>query len=279
MPLRYIYSGCFTIFFVLLVFLAGCGSGGGDGQAVQTYVVTGRVVDSNGTGIDGIKVTILSTGKPVAKTVPAVVGSNETTTANSGYYTFEVGKGSYQISSNDPTYGFIPVSVTVTGNSTPEIPPATTFKLFTIQGTITNISAGTPFSGVSLLLYPATVTIKDVGGGLSGGEVARGTNPVTTATTGYNGVYSISSLKSGTYVLTPSYTGFVFNPAQTAAITITDNGSVYVYDKDRTGNDIRVEKINGTGQSIIYNSILTMAANVLTLDFTASIPGGTEADY
>ena len=70
----------------------------------------------------------------------------------------------------------------------------------------------------------------------------------------------------------PLLSGYVFNPDKSSVISITDSGSIYVYDPAKTGN--LVIGIPLTPDSIIYNSTLPITGTTVIQDFTASIPGG-----
>lgn len=140
---------------------------------------------------------------------------------------------------------------------------------YVISGKITNHTDGSAFPGATVTLYKANTAIYSIDG-LYGANVTRG-DLVTTATSSPDGSYVISGIRSGSYILTPARSGYVFNPEKTGVITITDScsssGNVYVYDPEKTGNSV----VGG----IIFNSTLTMTGNVLTLNFEGSTPGGS----
>lgn len=140
---------------------------------------------------------------------------------------------------------------------------------YVMSGKITNHADGSAFSGVTLTLYTANTAIYTIDG-LYGATVTLG-NIAATAVSSVDGRYTISSLRSGSYILAPSLSGYVFNPAQTAVMTIADScdkrGSVYLYDPEKTGNTVI--------DNIIYNSLRLMTGNVITQDFEGSTPGGS----
>lgn len=143
-------------------------------------------------------------------------------------------------------------------------------QTYVISGKITNHADGSAFSGVTLTLYNANTAIYMIDG-LYGATVTLG-NIAATAVSGIDGRYTINSARSGSYILVPARVGYVFNPAQTAVMTITDScdtsgGNVYLYDPEKTGNTVI--------DNIIYNSLGPMTGNVITQDFEGSTPGGS----
>lgn len=141
---------------------------------------------------------------------------------------------------------------------------------YVIAGKITNRADGGPFAGVTLTLYHASTEIIPVPGGLYGAQVTTG-NIVTTVASRADGTYAIGNLFSGSYILRPSRSGYLFNPDKTAVMTITDScdtrGNVYLYDTEKTGNTVI--------GNIIYNSVRPMTGNEFTQDFEGSTPGGS----
>jgi hypothetical protein len=157
--------------------------------ASQTFSITGTISGSGGNGA-----TVKLTGTSAA-----------TVTANaSGVYTFtSLAKGSYTVTPSHTGFTFNPGSLAesittanIIGanfNST-----ATAAQTFSITGTI----SGTGGSGT-------TVT-------LTGTSLAT-----TTANT--SGVYTFAGLAKGNYTVTPSHTGFTFNPGSLAESITTAN--------------------------------------------------------
>lgn len=140
---------------------------------------------------------------------------------------------------------------------------------YVIAGKITNRADGGSFPGTNVTLYNAITEIYTIDN-LYGATVTRG-NIAATAVSGADGRYTINNVRSGSYILTPSRSGYVFNPDETAVISIADgcnaDGIVYLYDHEKTGNSVI--------GAIIYNSTLSMTGNVITLDFKGSTPGGS----
>lgn len=256
-----------------MLFLIGCGGGSGGGSSPppdSTYSISGKVVDSNNVGVEGVKVTIAASNATGAGAVIASAVTNST-----GTYTFDVSNGTYTVSSGDSNYEFTAVSVTVNGHAESAENAKLPFPVFTITGKIS--LNGTGFDGVTVTLYKTSYTIYPVAGGLSGTvnpntfieSVALDPNGTITKTTVSAGTYSFTGVRSGRYTIVPSLSGYVFNPDKTGVISITDNGSIYVYDPTKTGNSVTPDN------SIIYNSTFTITGNNLPAqDFAASIPGG-----
>jgi hypothetical protein len=92
---------------------------------------------------------------------------------------------------------------------------------------------------------------------------------VSTATANTQGLYTFTGLTSGSYLLIPALSGYLFNPdGTTTVMTIATDGNVYVYDKEKTGNTVL--------GNIIYNSSFPIVNSTITRDFAASVPGGTQ---
>jgi hypothetical protein len=246
------------MFCATLQMMSGCG-GGGSGSSTPapptpTYLVTGTI--SGATAPLTVLITKAGTGSSTSKA-----------TDDSGAFTVSLPDGSYTVTSDNLNYGFDPVLFTVAG-SAQTIPNIPAYRVYTLSGSV-HLADSTPFPGATMTLYKASTAIYEVTppSGLYGATVALGT-VVKAVSSGIDGSYTISGIRSGTYLLTPSRSGYVFNPEHTATFSITGTGNdVYLYDPERTGNTVIGD--------IIYNSRMPMAGNVLTLNFAASIPGGT----
>jgi hypothetical protein len=240
-----------------LLMMSGCGGGSGSSTPApppQTYLVTGTI--SGATAPLTVRISKAGTGSSTTKTID-----------ESGTFTASLPDGSYTITPENSNFGFDPVMFTVAG-SVQTIPSIQAYRVYTLTGSV-HLADGTPFPGAVMTLYNASTAIYEVtpASGLYGATVALGT-VVKAVTSGIEGNYTISGIHSGTYLLTPSHGSYVFNPEHTATLSITDTGNdVYLYDPERTGNTVI--------GNIIYNSRMTMTGNVLTLNFDASIPGGT----
>src|SRR5260370_12544414 len=156
-----------------------------DTPTPQTFSISGTITPV--TGGNGATVTLSGV-------------ANATTTADgSGNFTFSgLANGTYTVTPSHTGYAFSPSSLNVTvsgANITTGLNFTASALTFTVSGTISPAAAG---SG-------ATVT-------LSGAAAAT-----TTADTGGN--YTFTGLANGTYSVTPSRTGYTFNPStQTATV-------------------------------------------------------------
>jgi len=146
---------------------------GKDFAATQnTYTVTGTIT-SGGSGLPGVTVA---------------AGSATTTTAADGTYTIAgLAAAAYTVTPSKTEYVFSPASLSVTvGPSASGKDFAATQETYTISGAVT--------SG---------------GSGLSGVVVSAGG---ASATTGSNGIYTITGLIAGDYSVTPSKAEYTFTP-------------------------------------------------------------------
>jgi hypothetical protein len=129
-----------------------------------------------------------------------------TTTDSSGNYSFaNLANGAYTVTPGKTGFTFSPTSQSVTingANSTGNNFTATSTSIWSISGTIS----------------PAT----------SGVTVALSGTATASTTTDASGNYSFSNLANGSYAVTPSKTGFTFNPTSQS---VTINGA------NSTGNN------------------------------------------
>jgi hypothetical protein len=96
-------------------------------------------------------------------------------------------------------------------------------------------------------------------------------------TSGSDGSYNFTAVRSGVYTIKPSSTQYVFKLGSiqtldnSGVVTITENRIVYLFNPEGSGNQLAG---NGT---IIYNQTpITLTNNVISgIDFLASVPGGT----
>jgi inhibitor of cysteine peptidase len=142
------------------------------------YTISGKVT-LGGIGLSGVTI-VLSDG--VSKT---------TTTSTDGVYTFtEIENGTYVVTPSKEGYGFSPASrtVTVTGANEENI----------------NFTASLGFSISGQVTYN--------GLGLSGVTMTLTGDDNDTTETGADGNYSFIGLASGSYTITPSKSGYAFDP-------------------------------------------------------------------
>lgn len=158
--------------------------------------------------------------------------SSTTTSDGAGNYSFSgLANGTYAVTPSHAGYTFNPSSQTATVNgasvaginftATPQVGPT-----FSISGTISPIAGG---SG-------ATVT-------LSGAAIG-------TATTDSAGNYIFSGLSNGTYAVTPSHTGYTFNPSVQQAVVSGANVTAVNF----TAQSIPTFSISGTISPVIGGS-------------------------
>lgn len=170
-----------TAVVILNLLITACGG--------QQHSISGQV-SSSGVGLSGV--TMMLSGKSSARI----------TTDASGNYSFSnLANGSYTITPSKTGFSFNPTSSAQTINDADittvnfSATPVSTFSIFGI------VTSG--YSGLS-----------DVTMMLSGAGSAM-------ATTDTNGNYIFSNLVNGNYTITPSKTGFTFNPISSAQ-TISD---------------------------------------------------------
>ena len=153
--------------------------------AVPTYSLSGTVSGDVTSGV-----TINLTGAKTAST----------TTGTGGTYTFSgLANGSYTVTPSLTGYTFSPTSTAVTissANQTGINFTATAVPTYSISGTV----SGAVTSGVTI--------------NLTGAKTAG-------TTTGTGGTYTFSGLANGSYTVTPSLSGYSFNPNSTA-VTVSN---------------------------------------------------------
>lgn len=283
----YRYTSIIIFTTTLSLFLFGCGGGGGGGGTVEaTYTVTGKVLDDNGNGISGVKVSISSSSAKLAKAVASTAGKTTTTDAG-GVYTFQVSNGTYTISSADSKYGFASISVTVNGKPEPAVQVAA-YPVFTVTGKITSTD-GTPTAGLSVNLYKASFAIYSgamyngtygTRNATNGVESVKIDSVVQTVPTNNQGIYSFTSVNKGSYTIQPSSSAYLFkwslepSRSDTGIVSITESGMVYLYNPEES--EFANNKLFADG-TIISNttepfSITDGATN--KLDFEASSGSG-----
>ncbi len=182
-------------------------------------------------------------------------GTRTTTTDASGNYTLSgVPAGSYTLTPSKSGYSFSPasLSVTVSGNLSAQNFTASPLT-YSLSGRVAT-GSGTGLSGVTI------------------SDGAR--NGVTDAT----GTYTISNVPAGTYTLTPSRSGYSFNPA---SLSVSVSGNVT--GRNFTGTPLtyslsgRVADASGTGLSGVTISDGTRTATTdASGNYTLSgIPAGS----
>jgi hypothetical protein len=163
---------------------------------VLTYTISGRVVNSTGTGMPNVQIT--RTG-----------ASNVVTDSNGNYSFTGVRVGSYTIAPLiTPSLSgvtFNPASYNVTVN-TSNLSNISFTAFFTVTGRVAN-SSGTGIPNIQVTRKTATSSV--------------------TAITDANGTYTFGGVRSGSYtiapVVTPSITGISFFPTSTNVTVNTNN--------------------------------------------------------
>lgn len=140
-----------------------------------------------------------TTGGAGATVVLTGAASASVTADSSGNFTFNgLANGTYTVTPSRAGYTFSPGSLTVTINGA-------------------SISSGVTFTA-SALTYNISGTISPTAGG-GGTTVALSGAATATVTADASGNYTISGLSNGSYAVTPSHTGYTFNPtSQNATI-------------------------------------------------------------
>lgn len=185
-------------------------------------------------------------------------GSATVTADSSGNYTFSgLANGTYTVTPSKAGFTFNPTSQTVTVNGT-----NITGVSFTATGQTWSISGNVSTNGSG-----ATV-------GLSGSATAS-----TTADS--SGNYTFSGLSNGTYTITPSKSGFTFNPASQNVTVNGGNVSAVNFTASAVtaalAMDVNVSKDGTTASTTIATpAFTTKSGNELLLAFIATdYLGGT----
>lgn len=153
---------------------------------------------------------------------------------------------------------------------------------FTVTGKIALVG-GTPVTGVTVRLYKTSYTVYPIDNifyttrdTVSHLESVKLDTAFVQTSTNEQGAYSFTGVRSGNYTIWPTSSTHVFKWSQVitrdriGVITITDNGTVYVYNPEGSGNKLTVD-------GIIYNTFepFSVTNNMLAgQDFEASLPGG-----
>jgi len=163
-------------------------------SAAQTFTISGTI-----SGAGGASATVKLTGAATA-----------TVTANaSGVYTFTgIANGSYVVTPTKTGDVFTPVSQSVTVNGANATANFSSAQTFTISGTISGAGG-------------ANATVK-----LTGATTA-------TVTANASGVYSFTGVTNGSYVVTPTNTGYLFTPA-TRSVTVNGANATANFSSSKT---------------------------------------------
>jgi hypothetical protein len=190
--------------------------------------------------------SISGTISPAASSSGATVtlSQNETTVATtmvpasgSTYSFINVASGTYTVTPSEIGFTFSPPSQSVTVSANPVTVPiftATAASTYTISGSINPAASG---SG-------ATVTLSQ-----------NGTTVATTTIAASGTTFTFSSLANGAYTVTPSETGFTFNPPNSAVTVSGANVTIPVFTGITTSGGIQLLQKNVNGNEATGSQI------------------------
>jgi len=199
----------------------------------QTYSVSGTIGPV--TGGSGATVTLSGAANAT------------TTTDSSGSFTFSgLANGTYTITPSHAGYTFNPSSLNVT-----------------VSGA--NVTTGSNFTATALT-FSVSGTISPAAGGSGATVTLSGASTATTTANG-TGSYTFAGLSNGTYAVTPSRTGYTFNPS--ALVATVGGGNVTGINFTATAQTGQTFSISGTISPTTGGSGATVAlsgaANAATL--------------
>jgi hypothetical protein len=188
------------------------------------------------------------------------------TSDSSGNYTFTgLANGSYTVTPNKPGYGFTPPgqAVTVSGSNVSNVSfTASALPTYSVSGSISPLPGG---SGVTLTLSAQSE------GGTGGGTVTSDTS----------GNFTFSGVVNGTYTITPTKTGFSFNPASQTVVVNSAAITGVMFVAQTAPTAIKLVQANGAGNESAGSSISATfassntAGNLLVVTGTAATPNST----
>jgi hypothetical protein len=208
-------------------------------SVAQTYTISGTI---SGTGGNGATVNL--SGSASATTVASSTGA----------YSFTVINGTYTVTPSKSGFVFTPASPSVTvNNANVTVSFTSAARTFTISGTI----SGTGGNGATVKL--------------------TGTSTATT-TASSTGAYSFTGVTNGSYVVTPTKSGFTYTPA-TASLTISGaNGTANFSSVVQTftvSGTITGTGGNGATVKLTGSTTATVTANATGAYSFSGIPNGT----
>jgi Domain of unknown function (DUF4082)/Bacterial Ig-like domain/Bacterial Ig domain/SdrD B-like domain len=228
-------------------------------KAGFTFTPTNRAVTINGANVTGTNFTATGTaswsisGTITGATTVSVALSGAatatTTTDSSGNYSFTgLQNGNYTVTPTKAGFTFSPVNAAVTVNGA------------NVTGTNFTASVAPTWS------ISGSVT------GTTGVTVALSGAATATTTTDTSGAYSFAGLANGTYVVTPSKTGFSFTPAnQTVPVSGANVTGVNFTAKAAIAIDAKVFADRTTASTTVATSAFsTTAGNELLLAFVST---------
>ncbi len=173
----------FLIAMLFSIALAACGGGGS--STPDSYGIAGTVT-SSGAALAGATITL--TG-----------GASTTSDANGNYSFTGIANGSYAVTAAKTGYTFSPSGLTALVNGANVTGMNFTATALGTSHAISGTVSGDTLSGVTITVTGAATA---------------------SATTDGSGNYSVTGLYDGSYTVTPSKTGYTFNPAS-SAVTVS----------------------------------------------------------
>lgn len=173
----------FLIAMLFSIALAACGGGGS--STPDSYGIAGSVT-SSGAALAGATITL--TG-----------GASTTSDANGNYSFTGIANGSYAVTAAKTGYTFSPSGSTALVNGANVTGMNFTATALGTSHAISGTVSGDTLSGVTITVTGAATA---------------------SATTDGSGNYSVTGLYDGSYTVTPSKTGYTFNPAS-SAVTVS----------------------------------------------------------
>jgi len=224
-------------------------SGLATGLASGTTNITASQNGINSNGF-ALTVTAVISGTLTIAGAGATVNLNgsasSTTTADAtGNYSFSgILNGSYTVTPTKSGVTFSPVnqSVTINGASNTAVNFTATVQTWTISGT----------------LKPASDT--------AGATLTLSGAPIATTTAAADGTYSFTGIANGTYTVTPTKTGYTFNPA---------NQQITVSNASKTGINFATVPVLSTSPGSFTFSNITVGTTSALQSGTLSASGGS----
>ncbi len=226
---------------------------------ISTYTISGYIKDNSSTAISGVNLILLG------------LTSSATVTNSSGYYEFlNISSGVYKVTPIKNNYTFSPDSMSYVNINSDQVNQnywgnlqQVIIATYTISGYIKDNSSAT-INGVTISLT---------------GLISSNT---TTSASGY---YEFINLSSGTYTVTPTSSGYVFNPPNKSYSLLNSNmttqnffGTVHYYIdgyiKDTSSTAIQGVNVTLSGDSssvyITTNSGYYCFSNLVSGNYTVT---------
>jgi len=207
-------------------------------SVVQTAALRGRVT-SGGAALSNVSLNLSGTESDIF--ITDINGNFEAAVLNIGSYTLTPSRQNYVF--NPPTR-----NISYAGTTQTNLDFAASLVNYTINGRVTNNGIGS--SGVTL--------------NLTGSQTGQ-------TTTDTNGNYSFTATAEGNYVVTPSLSGYTFNPNSQSFNNLSANQTA---DFTATATPTPTPTPTGTvsGKVIYANALTTISVPFTTLDAVGSIP-------